>query len=70
MAKLPINDFMTREGQIRADGRVLRDFHVFEVKSPKESKGPWDYYKLVETVAASRAAVPASESQCDLLRPK
>jgi branched-chain amino acid transport system substrate-binding protein len=70
MAKLPINDFMTRDGQIRADGRVLREFYVFEVKSPKDTKGPWDYYKLVETVPASRAAVPASESQCDLLRPR
>ena len=70
MARLPISDFMTRDGKIRADGRVLRDFYVFEVKSPKDSKAAWDYYKLVETVPASRAAIPIVESQCDLLRPK
>ena len=70
MAKLPINDFMTRDGQIRGDGRVLRDFYVFEVKTPEQSQAPWDYYKLVETVPASRAAIPAAESQCELLRPK
>ena len=67
MAKLPINDFMTRDGQIRGDGRVLRDFYVFEVKSPKQSEAPWEYYRLVETVPASRAAIPVAESQCELL---
>ena len=70
MAKLPINDFMTTDGQIRADGRVMRDFYVFEVKSPKESRAAWDYYKLVKTVPAALAAIPVSESQCDLLRSK
>ena len=70
MANLPINDFMTKNGQIRADGRVMRDFYVFEVKSPKESSASWDYYKLVKTVPAALAAIPVSESQCDLLRPR
>ena len=70
MARMPINDFMTRDGQIRGDGRVLRDFYVFEVKSPKQSQAPWDYYRLVETVPAVRAAVPVAESQCELLRSK
>lgn len=43
---------------------------VKPVKSPKQSQAPWDYYRLVETVPASRAAIPVAESQCGLLRPK
>jgi len=70
MAKLPINDFMTKDGRIRADGRVLRDFYVFEAKAPSESKAPWDYYRLIKTVPAELAAIPANESPCELLRPK
>jgi branched-chain amino acid transport system substrate-binding protein len=67
MKKIPINDFMTKNGTIRADGRVLRDFYLFEVKKPSESKADWDYYKLVQTVPAVEAARPLSESQCPLV---
>jgi branched-chain amino acid transport system substrate-binding protein len=70
MGRLPINDMMTTDGRIREDGRVLRDFHVFEVKTPAASQRPWDYYKLVRTVPAAESAVPLSESQCDLAQMK
>ncbi len=67
MRATPINDFMTRGGSIRADGRVLRDFYLFQVKTPAESTGPWDYYKLVATVPAATAARPLSEGGCTLV---
>ncbi|WP_283805303.1 ABC transporter substrate-binding protein [Bradyrhizobium japonicum] len=68
MKSLPINDFMTKNGRIREDGRVLRDFYVFRVKDPKASKGPWDYYEQVATIPAEDAARPLSESECPLLK--
>ena len=67
MRKSPINDMMTKDGVIREDGRVLREFYVFEVKAPAASKGAWDYYNLVRAVPAAEAAVPLSESQCELV---
>ncbi|WGR75080.1 MULTISPECIES: ABC transporter substrate-binding protein [unclassified Bradyrhizobium] len=68
MRKLPINDMMTKDGRIREDGRVLRDFHVFQVKAPSESKGPWDYYKLLKTIPADEATIPLRESQCETIK--
>ena len=68
MRKAPINDMMTRDGTIREDGRVMREFHVFEVKAPGESKAPWDYYKPVRTIPPQEGALPLSESQCDLVK--
>jgi branched-chain amino acid transport system substrate-binding protein len=66
MRELPINDFMTRDGRIREDGRVLRDFYLFEVKKPSESTRPWDYYRLVATVPAEQAARPLASGDCPL----
>ncbi|MCW2242117.1 ABC transporter substrate-binding protein [Azospirillum canadense] len=68
MHDTPINDFMTKNGRIREDGRVLRDMYLFEVKSPSESKGPWDYYKQLGVIAAADAARPLSESECPLVQ--
>jgi branched-chain amino acid transport system substrate-binding protein len=68
MRKAPINDMMTKNGTIREDGRVMREFHVFEVKSPAESKAPWDYYKLVRTIPPQEGALPLGESQCDVVK--
>lgn len=64
----PLNDFMTKNGRIREDGRVLRDFYVFLVKSPEESKGPWDYYEKIATISAEDAARPLAESECSLVK--
>lgn len=68
MKQMPINDFMTKNGRIREDGRVLRDFYVFRVKSPKESKAPWDYYEKIATIPAEDAARPLAESECPLVK--
>jgi branched-chain amino acid transport system substrate-binding protein len=68
MRETPINDFMTKNGALRVDGRVIRDMYLFEVKKPEESKGPWDYYKLIETVAGPDAARPLDQSACPLVK--
>jgi branched-chain amino acid transport system substrate-binding protein len=68
MKTTPINDFMTRNGRIREDGRVLRDMYLFEVKKPGESKEPWDYYKQLSVIPAAEATRPLSESMCPIIR--
>ncbi|MGB9117351.1 ABC transporter substrate-binding protein [Bradyrhizobium sp.] len=68
MRATPINDFMTHDGVLRADGRVLRDMYLFQVKTPEESKGDWDLYKLVEKIPAVEAFRPLSEGGCPLIK--
>ena len=61
------NDFYTK-GQIRADGRMIHDMYLFQVKSPKESTKPWDYYKTVAKVPGDQAFTTVAESKCSLLK--
>jgi branched-chain amino acid transport system substrate-binding protein len=68
MRATPINDFMTKNGKLREDGRVIRDFYLFEVKKPAESKGPWDYYKLLQTVPGDQAFRPLDKGECPLVK--
>jgi branched-chain amino acid transport system substrate-binding protein len=68
MRATPINDFMTHDGVLRADGRVLRDMYLFQVKTPGESQGEWDLYKLVEKIPAVDAFRPLSEGGCPLVK--
>lgn len=68
MGELPINDMATKDGQVRADGRAIRDYYLFEVKAPSESRDEWDILKLVDTPDRSKIFRPASESECALLR--
>ncbi len=71
MAKMkatPVNDFMTKNGKIREDGRLIRDMYVYEVKKPSESNYPWDYYKLKATIPAEQAFIPLSKSVCPLVK--
>jgi len=65
--KLPINDFMTKNGKLRVDGRVERDMYLYEVKKPDESKYPWDYFKLVQTIPADKAIRPLHDGGCPLV---
>ncbi len=68
MRDIPIEDPVMRNASIRADGRVIHDMYLFEVKKPEESKGDWDYSKLVATVPAAEAFQPLSASKCSLVK--
>jgi len=70
MRELPIADDVMRNASIRADGRVIHDMYLFQVKTPAESKAPWDYYKLVATVPAAEAFQPLERSACSLVAKK
>jgi branched-chain amino acid transport system substrate-binding protein len=67
MREMPINDFMTHNGTLRIDGRVLRDMYLLQVKKPEESKGPWDYVKIVQTVPGEQAYRPLDKGGCPLV---
>jgi branched-chain amino acid transport system substrate-binding protein len=68
MRELPINDFMTKNGKLREDGRVMRDMYLFQVKAPSESKYQYDYYKQLAVIPAEQAYRPLSESECPLVK--
>jgi branched-chain amino acid transport system substrate-binding protein len=68
MREMPINDFMTTNGKLRLDGRVVRDMYLYQVKTPAESKGEWDLYKTVGTVPGESAFRPMSEGGCPLVK--
>jgi len=68
LKKARINDMFTQDGYIRADGRMIHDMRLVQVKTPAESKEPWDYVKLVEIVPGDKAFRPASESKCPLIK--
>jgi len=68
MKKMPVNDFMTKNGSIREDGRMMRDMYLLQAKKPSESKGEWDLMKVVATIPADDAFRPLSESECPLVK--
>jgi branched-chain amino acid transport system substrate-binding protein len=68
MRELPVNDVMTKNGKLREDGRLVRDMYLFEVKSPAESKGKDDIYKLIATVPGDKAYRPVNEGKCPLVK--
>ena len=66
--KTKIDDMFTDDGIIRADGLMQHPMYVFEVKTPAESKGPWDYYKLVEKMSGEDAFGKLADSACPLVK--
>lgn len=68
MRELPIKDEVMRNASIRADGRVVHDMYLVEVKKPAQSKGAWDYYNVLATIPASSAFMPLAQSQCALVK--
>ena len=68
MRKLPVDDFMTDHARIREDGQVLRKMYLVQVKSPAESHEPWDYEKVIATIAPEEAWRPLAEGGCDLVK--
>ncbi|UPQ80961.1 ABC transporter substrate-binding protein [Pseudomonas knackmussii] len=70
MAKTPVNDMFAKNGSIREDGRMVHDMYLVQVKTPAESKGEWDLYKVVSTIPGDEAFRPMAESQCKKMAPK
>jgi branched-chain amino acid transport system substrate-binding protein len=68
MKSIPTDDALFGKGAIEPNGRTIHSAYLFEVKKPAESKGPWDFYKLVGTVPGDQAFTPLSESKCPLLK--
>jgi branched-chain amino acid transport system substrate-binding protein len=64
---LPTDDPLFGKGSIRVDGRKIHPMYLFQVKAPSESKGPWDFYKLVSTIPADQAFRPLKEGGCPLV---
>lgn len=66
LRKTKFNDLYQKNGYLRADGRVVHDMYLYQVKTPAESKYPWDYYKLVQTIPGEQAWTTKAESKCAL----
>ena len=67
MRELPINDMFAKDGRIREDGRMVHDMYLVQVKTPAESTGEWDLYKIVSTIPGEQAYRPIAETQCTKL---
>ena len=68
MREMTVSDMFTKEGKVRVDGRFVHDMYLWQVKTPAESKTPWDYLKPVSTIPAEQAFQPLSASKCDLVK--
>jgi branched-chain amino acid transport system substrate-binding protein len=68
MKEITVDDPLFGKNKLRIDGRRMVPAYLFEVKTPAESKGPWDYYKLVSKIDPEDAAVPLDKNPCPLLK--
>ena len=64
MRKSKVNDMYAKGGYVRSDGRMIHDMFLMQVKTPEESKTPWDYYNVVATVKGDDAFTTKEESRC------
>jgi branched-chain amino acid transport system substrate-binding protein len=68
MREIPVNDFYAKNGRVREDGRMVHDMYFVQVKTPEESSGPWDYYKILSTIPGDQAFRPLDEGGCPLVK--
>lgn len=68
MKATPINDFMSKNVPIRADGQAMRPVYVMQVKTPEQSKGKYDLYHIKGEIPAEQAFRPLSESSCEFIK--
>jgi branched-chain amino acid transport system substrate-binding protein len=68
MKKMPIDDKLFGRVTVRQDGRAVHDMFLYQVKSPQESRAPWDYYKLLSTVPAEQAFRPIEQGGCPMIK--
>jgi branched-chain amino acid transport system substrate-binding protein len=68
LKELPVDDIFGQGGKVLANGRMVHDLYLFEVKTPAESKKPWDYYKQLAVVPGDKAFPSAKDSGCPLTK--
>jgi branched-chain amino acid transport system substrate-binding protein len=71
MAKMkatPVNDFFAKNGRIRADGRMVHDMYLMQVKKPEESKYPWDYFHVKQVIPGNDAFQAMESGTCPLIK--
>jgi branched-chain amino acid transport system substrate-binding protein len=68
MRQVHVDDFFAKDGALRADGRLVHDMYLVQVKPPEESRRPWDYYKVLSIIPGDKAFRPLAEGQCILAR--
>ncbi len=68
MKEIPVNDFFTHNGTVRADGRVIRNIYLLQVKTPAESKSKYDFYNLLATIPGDQAFRPLAEGNCPMIK--
>ncbi|MEY9168283.1 branched-chain amino acid transport system substrate-binding protein [Sinorhizobium fredii] len=65
---MPVNDVFAENGTVAANGRMIHDMYLLEVKKPEESKEPWDYFKVLATIPRKEAFIDPAQSGCDLVK--
>jgi len=68
LKKQKINDMFAKGGVIRADGRMVHEMYLMQVKKPEESKEPWDYFNVAQKIPGDEAYLPLSQSKCSLVK--
>jgi branched-chain amino acid transport system substrate-binding protein len=68
MKAMSTDDPLFGKGIVRQDGRKIHPMYLFEVKKPSESKGPWDFYKVLATIPAAEAFRPLDKGDCPLVK--
>lgn len=68
MKKMPVQDMFARNGVLRVDGRMVHDMYLAQVKTPEESKYPWDYFSIKQVIKGDDAFLPLSKSTCHLVK--
>jgi branched-chain amino acid transport system substrate-binding protein len=68
MKEIPTDDPLFGKGMVRADGRKIHPMYLFQVKSPEQSKEPWDYYNVINEVSAEEAFRPMKDGGCELVK--
>ena len=63
--ELPVEDIFAKKGTVQANGRMVYDMYLFQVKAPADSTKPWDYFKQVSVVPGSEAYLPVDKAGCD-----
>lgn len=68
MREMPVDDFFGRGGTVAANGRMIHDMYLLQVKKPEESKEPWDYYNVLATIPGKEAYLDPAKSGCELVK--